>query len=56
MKGVVFNLLEEFVRRAHGEDTWDALLARAHVDGAYTSVGNYADADLGALVGAGAPS
>ena len=52
MKGVVFNLLEEFVRGAHGEDAWDAVLDRAHVDGAYTSLGNYADQDLGALVGA----
>ena len=50
MKGVVFNLLEEFVRRAHGEHAWEASLARAGVDGAYTSLGNYADADLGALV------
>lgn len=50
MKGVVFNLLEEFVRRAHGEDAWDGLLARARLDGAYTSLGNYADGDLGALV------
>jgi hypothetical protein len=52
VKGVVFNLLEEFVRRAHGEDVWDALLARARLEGAYTSLGNYADEDLGALVGA----
>lgn len=26
MKGVVFNLLEEVVRREHGEDPWDAVL------------------------------
>ena len=52
MKGVVFNLLEEFVRGAHGEDAWDAVLDRARVDGAYTSLGNYPDRDLGALVGA----
>jgi hypothetical protein len=50
LKGVVFNLLEEFVRRAHGENAWEALLARARVEGAYTSLGNYADTDLGALV------
>jgi hypothetical protein len=52
VKGVVFNLLEEFVRGAHGEDAWDAVLDRARVQGAYTSLGNYADQDLGALVGA----
>jgi len=50
VKGVVFNLLEEFVRREHGEDVWDAVLARAQLDGAYTSLGNYADEDLSALV------
>jgi len=52
VKGVVFNLLEEFVRRAHGEDAWETLLERAGLDGAYTSLGNYADEELGALVGA----
>jgi len=54
VKGVVFNLLEEFVRRAHGEDAWDALLERARLTGAYTSLGNYADEDLGALIAAAA--
>ncbi|MBN3851729.1 heme NO-binding protein, partial [Paraburkholderia sp. Ac-20342] len=37
MKGIVFNLLEELVRREHGEDAWDDLLDAAHVQGAYTS-------------------
>lgn len=54
MKGIVFNLLEEIVVREHGEDTWDALLDAAGVDGVYTSLGNYPDADLTALVGAAA--
>ena len=31
MKGVIFNLLEEVVRRSHGEDTWDRLLDEASV-------------------------
>ena len=52
MKGIVFNLLEECVRSEHGEDTWDALLDAAQLDGAYTSLGSYPDADLVALVGA----
>ena len=52
MKGIVFNLLEECVVREHGEDTWDALLEAAQLDGVYTSLGNYPDEQLGALVGA----
>lgn len=50
MKGVVFNLLEVVVTRAHGEDAWDDLLDAANVSGAYTSLGNYEDAELEALV------
>lgn len=50
MKGVVFNLLEEAVGRAFGEDTWDALLDAAGLDGAYTSLGNYPDEEIEALV------
>jgi len=54
MKGIVFNLLEEIVVREHGEETWELLLDRAGVAGVYTSLGNYPDADLTALVGAAA--
>ena len=50
MKGVVFNLLEEVVSHAHGEDAWDALLDGAKLDGAYTSLGSYPDEDLVKLV------
>lgn len=52
MKGIVFNLLEEIVSEQHGLETWDSLLDTAQVDGAYTSLGNYPDAELLALVGA----
>jgi hypothetical protein len=52
MKGIVFNLLEQAVVEEHGEDTWDALLEAAGVDGAYTSLGNYPDEELGRLVSA----
>ena len=52
MKGIVFNLLEEVVRAEYGEDTWDDLLGAAGLDGAYTSLGNYADDDLLRLVAA----
>ena len=52
MKGIVFNLLEQLVTRDHGPDAWDDLLDAAGLDGAYTSLGSYEDAELGALVGA----
>lgn len=52
MKGVVFNLLESVVRRDYGEDTWEALLEAAEVDGAYSSLGNYPDEEMMRLAGA----
>ncbi|MFY0409019.1 heme NO-binding domain-containing protein [Solicola sp. PLA-1-18] len=52
MKGIIFNLVEDIVTAEHGEDTWDALVDQAGVDGAYTSLGDYPDADLGRLVAA----
>jgi hypothetical protein len=52
MKGIVFNLLEDVVVGAHGEETWERLLDAARLDGVYTSLGNYPDADLCALIGA----
>ena len=52
MKGITFNLLEEVVRREYGEETWDALLQAAGLDGIYTSLGSYPDPDLYKLVGA----
>lgn len=52
MKGIVYNLLEEVVSAEHGEDTWDALVDAAGVDGVYTSLGSYADEDLERLVAA----
>lgn len=52
MKGIIFNLVQEVVTDTYGPDTWDELLDSADLDGAYTSLGSYADADLFALVGA----
>jgi hypothetical protein len=46
MKGIVFNLFEEVVRRTYGEDTWDDLLDAANLGGSYTSLGSYDDRDL----------
>ena len=50
MKGVVFNLLEEAVGRAFGPDTWDTLVESSGVSGVYTSLGNYPDEEVEALV------
>lgn len=52
MKGIIFNLLEEAVRREHGEATWDRLLEAAGAEGAYTSLGSYGDDELYRLVAA----
>lgn len=52
VKGVVYNLLETCVSTEYGEDTWDDLLESAALDGAYTSLGSYPDADLRVLVSA----
>jgi hypothetical protein len=52
MKGLVFNLLADLVRRNHGEDTWDALLDAAGATGAYTSLGSYPDEEMMRLVSA----
>ena len=46
MKGIVFNLLEQYVVAEHGEDMWDDLLSAANLEGAYTSLGSYPDEDL----------
>ncbi|HLT48578.1 MAG TPA: heme NO-binding domain-containing protein [Rubricoccaceae bacterium] len=54
MKGIVFNVLEELVRRDYGEEAWDALLAEAGLAGAYTSLGSYSDDELYRLVEAAA--
>lgn len=50
MKGIVFNLLEEAVTTDFGDATWDRLLDDAGLDGAYTSLGSYDDAEIFRLV------
>jgi hypothetical protein len=54
VKGIIFNLVQEVVEDAYGENAWDAMLDSAGVDGAYTSLGSYGDAELGSLVSAAA--
>ena len=50
MKGIIFNLVEDVVSDAYGEETWDQLLADAGLEGGYTSMGDYPDAELDGLV------
>jgi hypothetical protein len=54
MKGVIFNLLEQIVTDELGAETWDALLEKSKLDGAYTSLGSYPDNDLFKIVAAAA--
>lgn len=54
MKGIIFNLLEEVIRAEYGDETWEGLLETAQLDGAYTSLGNYPDAEITKLVTAAA--
>lgn len=56
MKGIIFNLMEEVVTTSHGPDAWDSLLDAAKLEGAYTSLGNYPDQAMQALVAAAAQS
>lgn len=50
MKGIVFNMLEEAVTKAHGEQTWEALVEQAGASGAWTALGNYPDEELFKIV------
>lgn len=50
MKGIIINILEATVIDAFDEDTWDDMIDAADVDGHYTSLGNYDDAEVIALI------
>lgn len=52
MKGLLFNIVEDVVAEALSADAWDDVIDAAGVDGSYTSLGTYPDADLMAIVGA----
>jgi hypothetical protein len=52
VKGIILNLLQSVVETEHGEQLWDDVLVETGVDGAFTSLGNYPDADVIALVDA----
>lgn len=52
MMGMVFTELVDMVEEKFSLDVVDAVLARAGAKGSYTSVGNYDDAELMAIVAA----
>lgn len=54
MKGVLLNAVEEAVSARWGEQMWDELLTACDLEGAYTALGNYPDAELIALAHAAA--
>lgn len=54
MKGLLFNVVEDVVSEAMSADAWDDIIDQAGVHGAYTSLGNYDDADLFSIVAAAA--
>lgn len=56
MKGIIFNLAEEVVSDAYGQDTWDDLLDHTGLEGSYTSLGSYPDDELHRLVRAASDS
>jgi hypothetical protein len=52
MKGVLFDVVGDIVCSEYSVTTWDHILQSAGVDGAYTSLGNYPDEELFAIVAA----
>jgi hypothetical protein len=50
LKGIVFNLLEQVVTDEYGASAWDSVLDAAQLDGGYSAVGSYDDAELGRIV------
>lgn len=52
MKGIIFNVAEDVITDLYGADAWDSILASAKLEGAYTSPGNYDDAEIAAIIAA----
>ncbi|MCP4434549.1 MAG: heme NO-binding protein [Actinomycetia bacterium] len=52
MTGLLMNVLEEAVSGEWGDDMWDDLVEDCDLEGAYTAVGNYPDAELVEVAGA----
>lgn len=54
MKGIIFDVAADVVRAGYGDDVWDDLLDEVGIDGAYTALGSYPDAELLAIIDAAA--
>jgi hypothetical protein len=52
VKGVLFNVVEDVVVETLPPDSWDGALDHACLGGAYTSLGDYPDRELAAIVDA----
>jgi hypothetical protein len=52
MKGILLNVVEDVVTEAMSPDAWDDVIDAAGVDGSYTSLATYPDAELTAIVAA----
>jgi len=50
MKGIIFKILESTVIEQFDDLAWDQALEKAGLSGAYTSLGNYADSDIVAIL------
>ena len=52
MKGVLFNVAEDVVDETVSDAAWDQALGHCCLDGVYTSLGDYPDEELAAIVAA----
>ncbi|SPJ33734.1 heme NO-binding domain-containing protein [Kushneria phyllosphaerae] len=52
MKGIIFNMFNDIIVTRFDEQTWEEMLENARVSGAWSSLGNYDDHDMLALVNA----
>ena len=50
IKGVLFDVVQEVVAEILGDEAWDRAIDASGLEGAYTSLGNYPDAEMHTLV------
>jgi hypothetical protein len=49
MKGIILNLVEDVVRREHGDTYWDEVVDESGLAASYTSLGTYPDHEVETL-------
>jgi hypothetical protein len=54
VRGILFNVMQDVYEAEFGADRWDAALAHARLDGAYTALAVYEDTEFAQLVSAAA--